>query len=139
MTAMVLTAAYLNITGPGSIHDHTTKIELTAEVEEKDVTTFASLGWKEVTGGLKKGGLAATFLQDIVDDALDEDMWTIFLAAVPVAFEVRLTQSTVTASNPKYTGLVLPKTWAPLKGSPGDVAEVEINWPTSGVITRGTT
>ena len=138
MAVMVLTAAYVSLTGPGLISGALSKAELTAEVEEKDITTFASLGWKEVTGGLKSGSLGMTFFNDYTDDALDEDMWTIFLAGVPVGFEVRYASSTVTVSNPKYTGNVLPKSWSPLNGSVGDVAGGDLTWPTSGVITRTT-
>lgn len=138
MAVMVLTAAYVNLTGPGQINSALSKAELTAEVEEKDVTTFASLGWKEVTGGLKSGSLSMTFFNDYTDDALDEDMWTIFLAGVPVAFDVRYQSATVTVSNPKYTGFVLPKSWSPLNGAVGDVAGGDLSWPTSGAITRTT-
>lgn len=134
MALMVLTAAYVSVTGPGTIHDHCSKAELTAEVEEKDVTTFASLGWKEVIGGLKSGQLALTLKQDIADDGLDEDFWAIF--GTNVAFEVRLTQSAVGTSNPKYTGILFVKEWKPLNGSVGDVAEMDVTFPTSGVITR---
>lgn len=134
MAIMVLTAAYVSITGPGTIHDHCSKAELTVEVEEKDVTTFASLGWKEVLGGLKSGQLALTLKQDIADDGLDEDFWAI-LGSV-VTFEVRLTQSAVGASNPKYTGSVFIKEWKPLNGSVGDVAEMDLSFPTSGAVTR---
>lgn len=136
MSMMVLTAAYVSITGPGAIYDHCSKIELSVDVEEKDVTTFASLGWKEVLGGLKSGTLALGLKQDIVDDGLDEDFWTIL--GTVVTFEVRLTQSAVSTSNPKYSGSVLIKEWKPLSGSPGDVAELDVSFPTSGVITRGT-
>jgi hypothetical protein len=138
MPAMVLTAAYVNITGPGSIHDHLSKAELTADIEEKDVTTFASLGWKEFTGGLKSGQLSFTFLADYAAGNLDSTFWTIFLAGVPVAFEVRATQSAVSTSNPKYTGLVLPKALKMISGTVGDVAGGDNAWTTSGAITRAT-
>lgn len=136
MPLMVLTAAYVNVTGAGTIHDHCSKAELSTQVEEKEVTTFASLGWKEVTGGLKSGTLGLSLKQDIAAANLDANMWTIFLAGVPVAFEVRLTQSAPSASNPRWTGLILVKEWKPLAGAVGDVAELDVSYPTSGAITR---
>jgi hypothetical protein len=42
----------------------------------------------------------------------------------------------VSTSNPSYSGSVLCKSWSPLNGSVGDVAEVEVQFPTSGVVTR---
>lgn len=136
MAMMVLTAAYISITGPGTLHDRCSKAELTIDVEEKDTTTFASLGWKESLGGLKSGSLALSLKQDIIDDGLDEDFWAIL--GTVVTFEVRLTQSAVSTSNPKYTGSVLIKEWKPLNGQVGDLAELDVTFPTSGVVTRAT-
>ncbi|GLZ36213.1 hypothetical protein Lesp02_84000 [Lentzea sp. NBRC 105346] len=135
MAIMVLTASYLSLAGT-NVSDHTKKIELAAEVDEKDVTTFASLGWVEVKGGLKKGSLAATFLQDVAAGQIDSMMWP--LLGTNIAFEVRLDNAAVGASNPKYTGSVLVKKWTPIAGAPGDVAEVDVEYPTSGAITRAT-
>lgn len=134
MTAMVLTAAYLNLTGPGNVHSYMSKIELTAEVEEKDVTVFTSLGWKEVVGGLKSGQIAATFKNSYTDATIDDLLWAVFGSVI--AFEVRATQSTVSVNNPKYTGSTLIKALQPIMGSVGDVAEQSVSWPTSGAITR---
>jgi hypothetical protein len=64
MAKMALLASYCSINAV-DVSAYTSKIELTTEVEEKDVTTFASLGWKEVIGGLKSGSLALTFKQDV--------------------------------------------------------------------------
>lgn len=136
MSMMVLTAAYVSITGPGTLHDRCSKAELTVDVEEKDTTTFASLGWKEVLGGIKSGSLALTLKQDIIDDGLDEDFWAIL--GTIATFEVRLTQAAVGVSNPKYTGSILVKEWKPLSGQVGDLAEVDVTFPTSGAITRAT-
>ncbi len=135
MPKMVLTASFLSVNAVDR-SDRTKKIELTAEVEEKDVTTFASLGWKEVLGGIKSGGVSATFLNDTAAGNLDEAMWALLGTVVP--FEVRLSNAAVSTSNPKYTGNMLVKSWAPLAGGVGDTAEVEVDWPTSGVITRAT-
>ncbi len=133
MPKMVLTAAYVSINAV-TYHGRTKSIELTTEVEEKDVTTFASLGWKEVLGGLKSGSLSVTFLNDVTDNAIDETMWGLQGTVVP--FEVRATQSAVSASNPSYTGSVLIPGWTPISGSVGDVVEVDLDMPTSGVVTR---
>lgn len=137
-TPMVLTAQYVNITGPGSVHGFLSKAALTAKIESKDVTTYASAGWKEVTGGIKSGGLAFSFFDDYTDDSLNEDFWTIFIGGVPVAFEVRASQASVGANNPKYTGLVLPTSLVILSGTVGDVAGGDHDWELSGAISRAT-
>src|SRR6185369_14952164 len=133
MAIMVLTAAYCSLGGSiSTIHDHAPKIELTVQVEDKEVTTYASLGWKERLGGLKEGTLAISFFNDIASGNLDGLFWA-QLGNV-VTFEVRLTQSAVGVSNPKYTGSVLIKELKPIAGSVGDVTTQDVSFPTSGVV-----
>ncbi|EMD22919.1 hypothetical protein [Amycolatopsis azurea] len=133
MAHMVLLASFLSLNG-GDVSEHTSKVELSTEVADEDVTTFKSLGWKEVTGGLKEGSLGATFKQDIAAGKLDATMWPLFGTLIP--FEVRLSDAPVGPNNPKYTGTVLVKKWAPIAGAVGSVAEVDVEWPTSGQVSR---
>jgi hypothetical protein len=135
MAKMVLLAEYLAINGT-DLSTYTAKAELSAEVEEKDVTTYGSAGWKEVLGGLKSAGLAIEFKQDFATTKLDSIMWPLF--GTVVTFEVRADQSAVGVSNPKYTGSVLIKEWNPISGSVGDDATVGVSFPTSGAVTRAT-
>ena len=135
MPLMVLKAAYVAINGVDR-SANASKTELTVEVEEKDVTTWASQGWKEVLGGLGSGSLANTFKNDVGAAALDSAMWALF--GTVVTFEVRASNAAVGTGNPKYTGNVLIKSWTPISGSPGDVNEASYTWPTSGVVTRAT-
>lgn len=137
MAKMVLLASYVAIAS-NDLSDHCSKIELSVEVEEKDVTTFASGGWTELLGGLGSGSLSLTFKQDYAASEIDSIMWPLFLTRTPQTFEVRADNGSVSTSNPKYTGSVLIKEWKPLTGSVGDVAEVEVSFPTSGAVTRST-
>lgn len=135
MPKMVLLAEYLSINS-NILHEFTKKAEIAVEVEEKDVTNYASLGWKEVLGGLKSGELGIEFLQDYAATELDSIMWPLLGTVVP--FEVRADQAAVSASNPKYTGNLLIKAWNPITGSVGDEATVSVTYPTSGAVARGT-
>lgn len=135
MAKMVLTSTYVGV-GGNDLSAYASKAELSVEVDEQDVTTFASLGWKESLGGLKSGTLAISFKQDVAAAALDSILWP--LLGTVAAFEVRSTSSLVGASNPKWTGSVLINGLAPVSGSVGDVAAFDVSWPTSGVVTRAT-
>lgn len=136
MAKMILLASYLNLAS-NDLSGYTSKAELSVEVEEKDVTTFASSGWKEVLGGLKAGTLAIGWKQDVAASAIDSIMWP--LLGTVVTFEVRLSNAAVGTSNPKYTGSVLIKEWKPITGSVGDTAELDVSYPTSGAVARATT
>ncbi|MGP4084178.1 phage tail tube protein [Streptomyces sp. KR55] len=135
MPKMVLLAEYLSINA-NVLNTFTKKAELTVEVEEKDVTNYASLGWKEVVGGLKSAELSCEFLQDFAATQLDAIMWPLLGTVVP--FEVRADQAAVGTSNPKYTGSILINGWNPLTGSVGDEATVSLGFPTSGQVLRAT-
>lgn len=135
MPKMVLLAEYLSINS-NDLSDHTKKAELSVEVEEKDVTTYGSLGWKEVLGGLKSGELSCEFLQDFAASELDSIMWPLLGTVVP--FEVRADQSAASASNPTFSGSILINGWNPITGSVGDEATVSLGFPTSGAVARAT-
>jgi hypothetical protein len=135
MPKMVLLAEYVSIAG-NDLSQYANKAEVSVEVEEKEVTTYASLGWKEVLGGLKSGTLACEFKQDFAATKLDSIMWP--LLGTVVAFEVRADQAVAGTSNPKYTGNILIKGWNPISGSVGDEASVSLSFPTSGAVTRAT-
>jgi hypothetical protein len=135
MAKMVLTSQFLSLNGV-DLSDYTRKAELSIEVEDKDITTYSSLGWKVVTGGLKSGELGIEFLQDPAATKIDSIMWPLLGSVVP--FETRLDQAAVSTSNPKYTGNCLIKQWNPIEGSIGDEASVGVTYPTSGAVTRAT-
>lgn len=133
MPTMVLLAQYLSLAG-NDLSSYTRKAEVSVEVEDKDVTTYASLGWKVVQGGLKSGELGVEFLQDVAATKIDSIMWPLLGTVVP--FVTRLDQAAVSASNPSYSGSVLIKSWNPVEGSIGDEASVSVTYPTSGAVTR---
>ncbi|MEU6279507.1 phage tail tube protein [Streptomyces sp. NPDC047028] len=135
MAKMVLLAEYVAINGT-DLSDYAKKAELTTKVEEKDVTTYGSEGWKELLGGLKSGELALDFLQDFAASALDSIMWP--LLGTVVTFEVRPDNAAVGTSNPSYTGSILINGWNPVSGSVGDEATVGVSYPTSGAVARAT-
>lgn len=136
MPKMVLLAEFLSINS-NDLSEWAKKAELQVEVEEKDVTNYKSLGWKEVIGGLKSGELGCEFLQDFAATKLDAIMWPLLGTVVP--FEVRADQAAVGTSNPSYTGNILINGWNPITGSVGDEATVSMGFPTSGAVTRATT
>lgn len=137
MPKMVLLASVVSIAG-NDLTDRCHKIELAVEVEEKDVTTYASLGWKESLGGLASGNLGLGFKQDVATTEIDSIMWPLFLTRTPQTFAIRADDAAVSSSNPQWSGSVLIKEWKPLMGGVGDVAELDVSYPTSGEVVRAT-
>lgn len=137
MPKMVLTSEFLSINA-NALHSLgvVKKAELVVEVEDKDVTNFASQGWKEYLGGLKEGTLNCEFFQDYAAANIDSIMWPLLGTVVP--FELRPTQGAAAPANPKWTGSVLISKWAPIEGSVGDESTTSADFPTSGPVVRAT-
>ncbi|GAB1642529.1 hypothetical protein [Krasilnikovia sp. MM14-A1259] len=135
MSLMVLTAALLTVNS-NDLRQWCSKLEVTAEVEEKDVTVFTSAGWKEVLGGLKSGNVAATLKNSMTAGELDSLLFPLLGTVVP--WTAKASNASTSTSNPVYSGSLLVKNWTPISGSPGDVNEASYTWPTSGTITRAT-
>lgn len=108
---------------------------LNIEVDAQDSTTFGSGGWMENIAGLKSATLEATALNDVAAAAIDSIIWP--LLGTVVTFEIRLNNSVVGTSNPKYTGSVLV-TGHNVGGEVGSLAQLDWSFPTSGAITRAT-
>ncbi len=135
MAKMVLTASYLAINAV-DISSYCSKIEITVNVEKKDVTTYASVGWKELLGGLKSGQLSFEAFNDFAAGALDSQLWA--LLGVVTTFEVRPSNAAVSATNPKWTGSVLVDKVQPISGKVGDVNGSSYAFDTSGPVPRAT-
>lgn len=137
MAVFALTAEYVALGGTDR-SEYIDSATLTLDMDELDSTDFASGGWREFTGGLKKGQLAVQFNDDVAASAIDSVLWTAFTASTPtLTFEVRATNAAVGASNPKYTGTVLVSKWS-LGGSIGSLAEKSLTFPVTGAVARAT-
>lgn len=137
MAKMILTSTFLGLNSVDR-SQWVARAELAVEAEAKDVTTFASGGFKENLSGLKSGNLAIMFDNDLAVSLLDETMWALFIAGAPVAFEVRAASAARSTSNPGYTGTVIITAWTPISGAPGDVNQFSVTYPTSAAIVRNT-
>jgi len=135
MAKFVLTAGYVNINS-NDLSSYCSNMQLQIEAESKETTTFGSNGWHEELSGIKSATLALTFKQDVAAAAIDSIMFPLF--GTVVTFETRASSSAVSTSNPKYTGSINIKQWNPISGGVGDVAEVQVSYPTTGAVSRAT-
>ena len=53
--------------------------------------------------------------------------------------EIRPVNTTVSASNPKFTFNVLVAEWQALSAAVGELATASVTWPISGAITKSIT
>lgn len=135
MAKKVLLNAQLSIDS-NDLTQWVSKVELSAEFEEKDVTTFDSDSAKEVLGGLESGSIGITFKNSHSSGELDEILWA--LRREVVSFATRADEASVSSSNPQYSGDLLVNQWSPIAGSVGDVNEFDVTFPLSGPLVRST-
>lgn len=135
MAVLVLTNGYVSI-GGNDLSAYATKLELDFEGDEVETTAFSSGGWKSFVGGLKAGSVSITFNDDYAAGLLDAILWPLFNTVA--AFEFRPVNTTVGTSNPKWTGSLLISKMPAIIGSVGDLAEKDVQWPTTSTVTRAT-
>ncbi|CAK0749160.1 Radical SAM protein [Gammaproteobacteria bacterium] len=138
MARLVLTNAYV-VFASNDISQYVTSVSLSTSVDVIETTGLGSSARTRV-GGLFDNQITLEFNQDFADNALEELINGTSLATTTVgttvAMEIRPVNTTVSASNPKYTFNALISEWQPLSGAVGELVSVSATWPISGVITK---
>jgi len=117
------------------LSDHVRSVTLNIEAEDLEDTAMGDT-FRSRIGGLKDWSIDIEFNQDFAASEVDA---TIFpLLGTVVAVEVRPTSSSVSSTNPKFSGNVLVSEYNPLDGSVGDLATTSVSWPGAGALTRAT-
>jgi hypothetical protein len=141
MARLVLTNAYV-LYASNDISQYVSSISLSSSVDVIETTGLGSSARTRV-GGLFDNQLTVEFNQDFADNALEELINGISLATstvgTAVAMEIRPVNTTVSASNPKYTFNALIAEWQPLSGAVGELVTASVTWPISGAITKSIT
>lgn len=133
MAVMALINEYLAINAV-AMSDHVRQATLAMEASVLDSTAMGD-GWTKNVMGLKSGSLQVEFNDDTAAAQVDALLWPLF--GTSPSFEVRLDAGVVSATNPKYTGLVCIAQHN-VGGSLNEVARKSLTFPTTGVVTRAT-
>jgi hypothetical protein len=110
-------------------------VELPVEIDEQEVTAFGS-SWRTRIAGLKSGSITLEFHQDFGAGAIDATLWP--LLGTNATVSVSPTSSTVSATNPTFTGEFLVTQYTPYASTVGDLATLSVTWPLNGALTRAT-
>ena len=140
MARLVLTNAYV-VFASNDISQYVTSVSLATSYDVIDTTGISTTGAARTrVAGLADNSITIEFNQDFADNALEElingTTTTNGTVGLVVAMEVRPVNTTVSASNPKYTFNALVAEWQPLSAAVGELAGVSATWPISGVITK---
>ena len=129
---LILTDASLKISTDGTtaamnelacVANH---IELSPDVT---VTTLDTMCGSKDYPGTTKWSLIATLYQSFDVDATEETLSAALALGEPVPFEVVPYKSQpVSATNPKWSGDVIPQPYSPINGDAGDASTIELEW-----------
>ena len=108
---------------------------LDLSAEEQDTTAFGAT-YRTRIAGLKDGTLSLDFHQDFGAASVDATLFPLLGSAV--AFVIKPTSGTVSATNPTYSGTALVTQYQPFASSVGDLATLSVSWSLSGPVTRST-
>jgi hypothetical protein len=110
-------------------------VEMPVEVDEQETTAFGA-SWRTRIAGLKSGSITLEFHQDFGAGAIDTVLWP--LLGTNATVSVSPTSSTVSATNPTFTGEFLVTQYTPYASTVGDLATLSVTWPLNGALTRAT-
>jgi len=104
----------------------TSHLELTPDVSVVEITTLC--GAVEYPGTIK-WSLIATLIQSFDPAAVEETLSAAVDGGVPVAFEIIPRKSEpVSATNPSYSGEVIPQAYSPVNGDAGSESTIDLEW-----------
>ena len=77
--------------------------------------------------------MVATLYQSFDPDATEDVLSAALALGTPTPFEVMgYRDVAVSATNPKWTGNVIPQPYPPINGDAGDASTVELEWSLDG-------
>jgi hypothetical protein len=142
-TPLILTDASFKLSDDGTeaglteLACVTNHIELTPDVS---VTTLDTMCGSKDYPGVVKWSLIATLFQSFDPAATDEVLRAANALGTPAPYEIIPYKSQpVSATNPKFTGFVIPQPFSPINGDAGAESTVELEWSCTEEPVKGIT
>ncbi len=129
--------AYLLLNGV-DLSDHIDTATLTLARDDVDVTAMGAFGHQHIAS-LENNKLDLIFFQDYNTSKVDATLFPIFHAGTAVAFKLAGNGSSISATNPAYSGSVVLVDYSPLGGKTGVAAMAPVTLVMQGTVTEGTT
>ena len=112
-------------------------VELSPDVT---ITTLDTMCGSVDYPGAVKWALILTLYQSFDPGATEEILSAALESGGPVMFAIAGSKTDPpSATNPVWSGLVIPQPYAPINGDAGDASLVEIEWSVSGQPAKGIT
>ena len=135
MAKHVMRSAFVSVDGV-DMSCWTNEVEINLSKDEIDANTFCG---QEKLAGLEESSFSIGLIQDFDPAAVDATLWPLFDDNAEFEVVVRPEKDKpVGPDNPEYSGTARLLEYQPLSGGPGDLAEISIDLPVTGSISRTT-
>jgi len=136
MATFVWENAYVSVNGT-DLSDHVISVNLTYGAEIVDDTKMNDNGVKEKLAGFTDWSVEVEFAQDFASGSVDATLYPL-VGADAFTIAVRPTTSSVSSTNPEYTGSALLENYNPISGSVGERATATATFQGTDVLTKST-
>lgn len=128
--------AFLSLNGT-DVSAYLQSLETPISAEDLDDTAMGDT-FRSHAAGLTVWSITGNFHQDFADNALDEILYTLFVAKAAFACIWRPDTGSVSTSNPQYSGQGVLLEYTPLTGSVGEQLIIPITIQAAGALSRTT-
>lgn len=132
-TPLILNDASISIDG-ATLDCVTNHLELSPDTSSVTITTLCG---ETDYPGATKWSLVLTLEQSFDTGATEDTLSGAVDGGVPVAFEIVPYKSRpVSATNPSWSGMVVPKPYAPINGDAGAESTIDLEWSLTAPPTK---
>ena len=136
MATFVLYDASLTVAGV-DLSDHVRSVTVDAGQNMVDNTKMTDQ-WVSNAAGLATWSVSVEFLQDYASNEVDATLEPLLGIGTTAALVVKPTSSSVSATNPSYSGTGILESYNPIGGSVGDQSMASATFQSASALTRAT-
>jgi len=136
MATFVLYDAYLSVAGT-DLSDHVRSVTVDAGQNMADDTAMGD-AFVSNAAGLATWSVSVEFLQDYALSKVDATLEPLLGVGNTAALVVKPTSSSVSSTNPSYSGTGILESYNPIGGSVGDQAMASATFQSASALTRAT-
>ena len=125
--------------GSTDLSDHVKSVTLNRQFDELEVTAMGDFSHR-FTKGLESSTLTLSFLNDTAASSVLQTLQTAWGTSATFALvQTKGATTTISATNPLYTGTILVNKTTDINGATGDISTQDITFTINSVVTVATT
>lgn len=140
MAKEIVRDAFIQVGGV-NLSDHCSSVTVESTIDDVDLTSFTTSGYREIGQGFKDATITATFFQDYASGSVHSTLQPLYDSGGTFSVYVKMHQAAASATNPRIE-MVTAKMFGynPISGDVGDASTMDVEFRNAGTagITYGT-